>query len=526
MSDTEHQHGPQDTSGYHRYLIVGAGPAGLQLSYYLQQAGSDYLTVERTDAPGEFFRRFPRHRRLISLNKVHTVSDDPEIRLRWDWNSLLHEPPDLQFPAFSSEYFPHADDMVRYLAEFRDHHKLSVRFGVDVTRIDRVGDGFKVHTSQGILRCRCLIMAAGWGRPNVPEIPGIEHAVGYEAMETDPARYAGQRVLIIGKGNSAFETASSMLGHAAMVHLASPRPVRLAWNTKHPGDVRGHHGAVLDSYQFKTLHSVLDCVIDEIRPLGDRFEVHLTYTHADGETAVMEYEWVLRCAGFAMDTSAFGPDCRPELARSGRIPMTGPDWQSTNVDGLYFAGTLAQARDFRKASSAFIDGFRYNLRTLAALLRERYEDTPLASEIVPADPQSLTALVLDRLNWSSALWTQFEFLCDAYVVEEATGQVRHYQDLPEDLVVQRFRGQAHYYTAALRWGRDEHPDTFAIERHPEPGRAQESAFIHPVIRRYRGDSMVADVHLLEDLLAEWRRPDRHFAPLRTFFEAHLVTGGS
>ncbi|HUZ23259.1 MAG TPA: NAD(P)-binding domain-containing protein [Streptosporangiaceae bacterium] len=52
--------------------MVGAGPAGLQLSYYLQQVGSDYLTVERVGAPGDFFRRFPRHRRLISLNKWNT----------------------------------------------------------------------------------------------------------------------------------------------------------------------------------------------------------------------------------------------------------------------------------------------------------------------------------------------------------------------------------------------------------------------------------------------------------------------
>lgn len=509
---------------FHSYIVVGGGPAGLQLSYYLQQAGCDYITVERSPAPGDFFRRFPRHRRLISLNKVHTVSDDPEIRLRWDWNSLLHEPADLPFSGYSSDYFPHADDMVRYLADFSQHHKLAVRYGVTVTRLRRGPEGFEVHTSQGVLRGRCLVMATGWGRPYVPDIPGIEHAVGYEEMDTDPARYADQRVLIIGKGNSAFETASSILGHAAMVHLASPRPVRLAWTTKHPGDVRGHHGAVLDSYQFKTLHSVLDCVIDEIRPVGDRFEVHLTYTHADGETAVMEYESVLRCTGFAMDTSVFAPDTRPDMVPSGRMPMTGPDWQSTNVDGLYFAGTLAQARDFKRASSAFIDGFRYNLRALTALLRERYEDTPLASARVPANAESLTTLVLDRLNWSSALWTQFEFLCDAFVLD-AAGQLRHYQDLPEDLVVQRFSDHAQYYTAALRWGRDTYPDVFAIERHPQPARAAESAFIHPVIRRYHGDRIVAELHLLEDLLAQWRRPDRHVTPLLEFFATHLAPTG-
>ncbi|HEY0700377.1 MAG TPA: NAD(P)-binding domain-containing protein [Micromonospora sp.] len=515
MTDT-----PQ-TTDRQRYVIVGAGPAGLQLSYYLQQAGSDYLTLERADAPGDFFRRFPRHRRLISINKVHSVSTDPEIRLRWDWNSLLHEPAELPFADYSQEYFPGADDMVRYLGDFARHHRLNVRYGVTVDRVEKSPDGFVVHAGDRELHCECLVMASGWGRPNIPDVRGIEHATGYESMSTDPADYAGQRVLILGKGNSAFETASAILGQAAMVHLASPRPLRLAWNTKHPGDVRGHHGAVLDSYQFKTLHSVLDCVVDEIRPVGDRFEVHLTYTHADGETAVMEYESVLRCTGFAMDTSVFAENCRPAMVPSGRLPATRPDWQSVDVDGLYFAGTLAQDRDFKKASSAFIDGFRYNLRTLTELLRERYEGAPLGYDKLEADAEALASAVLDRVNWSSALWTQFEFLCDALVVDPGTGQVRHYHDLPEDYAVSRFGTEPHWYTFALRWGRDDYGDVFAIERHPQPDRAAESAFIHPVVRRYRGGELVEELHLLEDLLAEWRRPDRHVQPLLDFFTADL-----
>lgn len=509
------------TGTRHRYVIIGAGPAGLQLSYYLQQAGSDYLTLERAPEPGEFFRRFPRHRKLISLNKVHSVSTDPEIRLRWDWNSLLHEPADLPFADYSQEYFPSADDMVRYLGDFGRHHRLDVRYDTEVVRVDKSEDGFVVHTADGTVSAQCLIVAAGWGRPNIPDVPGIEHAVGYEDMSTDPADYADQRVLILGKGNSAFETASALLGHASMIHLASPRPLRLAWNTKHPGDVRGHHGAVLDSYQFKTLHSVLDCVIDEIRPVGDRFEVRLTYTHADGETAVMEYESVLRCTGFAMDTSIFGADCAPGMTPNGRMPATRPGWQSVNVDGLYFAGTLAQDRDFKKASSAFIDGFRYNLRTLTALLRERYEGAPLDHDKLEAEAGVLTAAVLDRVNWSSALWTQFEFLVDVLVVDALTGQVRHYHDLPEEYAVSRFGAEPHYYTFGLRWGRDDYSDVFAIERHPQPDRASESAFIHPVIRRYRGGELVEELHLLEDLLAEWRRPDRHVQPLHDFFTQDL-----
>ena len=512
----------------HRYVIVGAGPAGLQLSYYLQRDGADYVTLEREAVPGLFFRHFPRHRRLISLNKVHTTSTDPEIRLRWDWNSLLSDPPGPMFSQFSSEYLPHADDLVRYLGEFQRLHGLAVRYNTAVERIERAeGGGFLVRTGDGVLHGQSVIVAAGWGEPYVPPIPGIEHATGYEDMEADPAAYTDQRVLIIGKGNSAFETASAMLGHAAMIHLASRRPLRLAWDTKHPGHVRGQFGAILDSYQFKTLHSVLDCTIDEIRPVDGRFQVSITYTHADGEQAVLDYESVIRCTGFRMDTTIFSQDIRPEMINDGRMPALDPDWQSPTVDGLYFAGTIAQARDSGHASSPFIDGFRYNLRTFTKLLRERYEGIPLPCDAVGrADPDRLTSLVLDRLNRSSALWTQFEYLCDVLVVDEETGQVSHYQDLPEDYAVTRFRDATHYYTAQLRWGRDDYGDVFAIGRHPEPDRAAESAFIHPVVRRYRGTEIVAERHLLEDLLAEWRRPDRHVAPLRSFFAGNLVSGGS
>jgi thioredoxin reductase len=512
-----------DTPQARRYLVIGAGPAGLQLSYYLQQAGADYMTLEREAAPAHFFRQFPRHRRLISLNKVHTRSADPEIRLRWDWNSLLSDSPELLFPKFSTEYFPHADDLTRYLDEFQRLHSLNVRYGVRVESIERTRDGFLVHTPDAVFRAECVIMATGWGKPYVPPIPGIEHAVGYEDMPLDPQAFDDHRVLIIGKGNSAFETAVPLLGHAAMLHLASRQPLRLAWNTKHPGDVRGHHGALLDSYQFKTLHSVLDCTIDEIRPAGDHLKAFITYTHADGEQAVLEYESVLRCTGFRMDTALFDETCRPEMIRDGRIPSLGPDWQSTAADGMYFAGTIAQAHDVRHASSPFIDGFRYNLRVLAAILRERYDGVPLPRDVVPGDPERLTSLVLARVNWSSALWTQFEYLCDVLLVDERAGQVVHYKDLPEDYAVSRFADEPHCYTVSLRWGRQEYPDAFAVSRHPEPDRAAESAFIHPVIRRYHGTELVAEQHLLEDLLAEWTRPDRHVDPLRAFFARNLAS---
>ena len=42
------------THHYHDYIIVGAGPSGLQMGYYLKSANRDYLIMERGNVSGKF----------------------------------------------------------------------------------------------------------------------------------------------------------------------------------------------------------------------------------------------------------------------------------------------------------------------------------------------------------------------------------------------------------------------------------------------------------------------------------------
>ena len=114
------------------YLVIGAGPAGLQLGYFLERAGRDYLVVEAGPAPGTFFNRFPRHRRLISINKPHTGWDDPELNLRMDWNSLLSDDPRLRFTRYTGRYLPDADGL--RLFEVLCRQPLQLRNTVDDVR--------------------------------------------------------------------------------------------------------------------------------------------------------------------------------------------------------------------------------------------------------------------------------------------------------------------------------------------------------------------------------------------------------
>ena len=48
------------------------------------------------------------------------------------------------------------------------------------------------------------------------------------------------------------------------------------------------------------------------------------------------------------------------------------EYESTNVPGLYFAGTLSHGKDFKRASGGFIHGFRYTARALHRILAKKY----------------------------------------------------------------------------------------------------------------------------------------------------------
>ena len=110
---------PADSDDYknaehHEYCVMGAGPGGLQAAEFLRAAGRDYVVFEKAASAGAFFKTYPRHRQLISINKRNTGRDNEEFNLRHDWNSLLTvDRPMRPFRDFSPEYFPPADAWVR-----------------------------------------------------------------------------------------------------------------------------------------------------------------------------------------------------------------------------------------------------------------------------------------------------------------------------------------------------------------------------------------------------------------------------
>ncbi|MFH8592683.1 NAD(P)-binding domain-containing protein [Streptomyces rimosus] len=522
------------------YLVVGAGPAGLQAGYFLQQAGRSYLIVEAGAAPGTFFTRFPRHRTLISINKVHTGWDDPELNMRTDWNSLLSDERTPLFTARTPRYFPAADEMVGYLADFAATHRLRIRYNTHVTEISRPDGGpsgpgdFHVRTADGtVLRARRLIVATGVTRPYVPPIEGFETVERYDEVDVDPAAFTGQRVLIIGRGNSAFETADNLIETASVIHVAGPGSLKLAWQTHFVGHLRAVNNNFLDTYQLKLQNAVLDGNILRIRRQADgTYKVSVSFSRVQEVVKDIVYDRVILATGFRFDPTIFAPACRPELAINDRFPAQTGAWESTNVPGLYFAGTITQARDFKKTTSGFIHGFRYGVRALHRILEARHHGRPWPARTLPLTAEAVTDAAIARVNRSSALFQMFGFLADAVLVDR-DGTVRYCEEVPVDhlhtaVADGGFGDIDRYFTVTLEYGEGHDKvnpfDITAGRNSQQDTTGLDGRYLHPVIRAFDGAApgkATAEHHVTENLENEWDSEEVHRAPLRSFLRTRL-----
>ena len=180
-------------------VIVGAGPAGLAVAACLGRAGVPFVLLEQSPSIGSRWRS--RYDRL----HLHTAKE---------YSAL----PYLPYPAAYPRY-PSRDQVVEYLERYRAHFAIDARLGERVTRVARSGGDWVVTTSATSYRTRNVILCTG--RSDIPyraRWQGDDHFPGrilHSAEYANGASFAGQRVLVIGIGNSGAEIAIDLVEHGA-----------------------------------------------------------------------------------------------------------------------------------------------------------------------------------------------------------------------------------------------------------------------------------------------------------------------
>ena len=189
-------------------VVVGAGPAGLAVAAALSQAGEPCTVLERGPDVGCAWQA-----RYDSL-RLHTA--------RW-----LSGLPGAAIPRRYGRWVAR-DDFVAYLRDYADRFEVRPEFGVDVHRIDRNGEAWRLQTSQGPRNAAGVVVATGYSRvPRLPEWPGRDTFEGellHSSAYREPSPYQGRHVLVVGAGNSASEIALDLVDAGARVDLAVRTP--------------------------------------------------------------------------------------------------------------------------------------------------------------------------------------------------------------------------------------------------------------------------------------------------------------
>ena len=191
-------------------VVIGGGQAGLAVGYHLRRLGLGFVILDAQAEPGGAWQHTWDSLRLFSPAAYSSL-------------------PGRLMPTQIGETYPDAQHVVEYLADYEKRYELPVERPVRVLGVHRDGVLLRVETDSGTWRTHAVISTTGtWWRPFLPAVPGRAdfggrqlHTVEYRS----PAEYAGQRVIVVGGGNSGAQIAAD-LAYDTDLTWATQRPPR------------------------------------------------------------------------------------------------------------------------------------------------------------------------------------------------------------------------------------------------------------------------------------------------------------
>jgi thioredoxin reductase (NADPH) len=307
-------------------IIIGAGPCGIAAGAAAARAGLSAVIVDKgcitnsiVDYP--YYMTFFSTARMLEIGGVPFTIPDSK---------------------------PSRREALAYYRFVVDHFGMTVRQYEEVLRVHGGAGDFTVETrrrdgSEHTLRGRAVVMATGgFHEPNYLNVPGEElpHVLHYYR---EPYPFFGQKVTVVGAGNSAVEAALEMFRNGVevtMVHFQDTIDRGVKPWVKPDINNRLERGEIAVHWRSR---------IAEVR--------HGSVTvrsEEDGSLTQVETDWVLAMTGWRAN---------PVLLRSlgvgvdeeTGIPNHHRETMETDVPGVYIAGVLAAGHN---ANKIFIENGR------------------------------------------------------------------------------------------------------------------------------------------------------------------------
>jgi putative flavoprotein involved in K+ transport len=204
-----------DASNHHvSVVIIGAGQAGLSLSYCLKQKQISHVVLEK--------HRVGHAWRSQRWDSFCLVTPNYQCRL-----------PGHPYVGTDPNGFMLKDEIVGYLDAYVKSFSPPVREGVEVLRVRRgVQAPFTVETSEGLYFADHVVVAAGgYHRPKVPPLAAAlpKHTVQLNAATyRNAASLPEGAVMVVGSGQSGSQIAEDLHLAGRKVHLCTGSAPRVA----------------------------------------------------------------------------------------------------------------------------------------------------------------------------------------------------------------------------------------------------------------------------------------------------------
>ncbi len=178
-------------------LVVGSGPAGLSAGLTCVKLGLSCTVLEKEHVISSTVSRYPKGKHFMA---------EPSTA------------PNLSYlPVFDAS----KEVLVAAWKAVVDATRMPIRLGEAVESVKRGDDGiFAVKTTVASYRARTVVLATGLrGKPRLLTVEGA-NLEKVQARLEDPDEFAGQHVLVVGGGDSAVESAMSLVAAGATVTLS------------------------------------------------------------------------------------------------------------------------------------------------------------------------------------------------------------------------------------------------------------------------------------------------------------------
>ena len=294
-------------------LIIGAGPIGLACGIEAKKENLDYLIVEKGVLTNSIFN-YPVNMTFFSTSEKLEMGDIP-------------------FMSISNK--PTRPEALEYYRRIVKHYGLKINLYEEVLQLEKVADGFEVHTSKGKYAAEKLVLATGfYDLPNTMDVPG-EDLPKVSHYYKEPWPYIGQKIIVVGGGNSAVDVALETWRKGAEVTMVVMKP-EVDQTVKYwvlPDiENRIKEGSIKGYFETK---------IKEIKPDS------VVLDTPEGEVE-LENDFVLAMTGYKPNFALLDQLGVELSLDEKRQPCYDNDSQESNISGVYLAGVVCGGLNTRE----------------------------------------------------------------------------------------------------------------------------------------------------------------------------------